>query len=71
LDPFDYDCSGRTTDPLQNGTTVNPGCGNACVAQLWVAPVPACGQPGQTQQCQRTNGTCSLNSPSPALRVCN
>jgi hypothetical protein len=71
LDPFDYDCSGRTTDPLENGTTQNPGCGNACVAELWVPPIPPCGQSGQTQRCQRANGVCGLGPPSPALRACN
>jgi hypothetical protein len=71
LDPFDYDCSGRVTDFLQNRTIDNPGCLNTCADLLWVPPVPACGQTGQTQQCQFSNGVCSLAPPSLALRACN
>jgi hypothetical protein len=70
LDPFDYDCSGTLTDSFGNGTTRNPGCDSRCDAELWVEPIPACGQFGQSQRCTLSNGSCTLGAPSNSLRAC-
>jgi len=70
INPFDYDCSGTANDPFP-GTFQTVGCGNACSGAFWVEPRPACGQPGQIQNCVRTAGVCGLGTPESSLRVCN
>lgn len=72
IDPFDYNCSGSLTDSFSNRTTASSSCAvNGDCNALWVGAPPACGATGLAQQCQTSNGVCSLTATTfTATRVC-
>jgi hypothetical protein len=73
VDPFDYNCSGSLTDSFFNRTTTSFSCvqDGDCSAILWVRSPPACGETGSAQQCQTSNGVCSLAAATiTATRLC-
>jgi hypothetical protein len=68
VDPFDYDCSGQAEDQFFVNTRTG-SCGANCQGALWVVQ-PPCGELGDILQCRLINGSCTMNTPSTALRVC-
>lgn len=68
--PFDYDCSGEEEDSALLTTRAGV-CGANCTGNLWVLPIPPCGESGPRLDCMLVDGVCTMvQASNDVLRRC-